>query len=92
MRFDFELQICVFRSQKRMTLQSKYAKSDRNFFDLRLFPMRFDFELQICIFRSQKRMTLLMQSKYAKSDRNFFDLRIRRPGSSDFQIEKWHAL
>ena len=38
MRFDFELQICVFRSQKRMTLlmQSKYAKSDRNFFDLRI--------------------------------------------------------
>ena len=38
LRFDFELQICVFRSQKRMTLlmQSKYAKSDRIFFDLRI--------------------------------------------------------
>ena len=38
MRFDFELQICIFRSQKRMTLlmQSKYAKSDRKKFDLRI--------------------------------------------------------
>ena len=37
-RLDFELQICVFRFKKRMTLlmQSKYAKSDRNFFDLRI--------------------------------------------------------
>ena len=71
---------------------------------LRLFPMRFDFELQISIFRSQKRMTLLRQSKYAKSDRIFFRFenpmtqvvvfwpKIRRPGSSDFQIEKGHAL
>ena len=34
MRFDFEPQICVFRTQKRMTLfvQSKYAKSDQIFF------------------------------------------------------------
>ena len=38
MRFDFELQICVFRSQKRMTLlmQSEYAKSDGKFVDLRI--------------------------------------------------------
>ena len=38
MRFDLELQIFVFRSQKQMTLlmQSKYAKSDRFFFDLRI--------------------------------------------------------
>ena len=32
---DFELHICLFRSQKRKTLlmQSKYAKYDRNFFE-----------------------------------------------------------
>ena len=37
-RFDFELQICIIPSKKGMPLlmQSEYAKSDRNFFDLRI--------------------------------------------------------
>ena len=31
--FNFELQICVCLPQKRLIMQSKYANSDRNFFD-----------------------------------------------------------
>ena len=44
MRFDFELQICIFRSQNHLLMQSEYAKSDRNFFDLRIrWPKSSDF-------------------------------------------------
>ena len=66
--------------------------------------MRFDFELQICIIRSQKRITQLMQSTICKMQPTIFRFENRmtqvvgfwpnfqRLGSSNFQIEKRHAL
>ena len=71
---------------------------------LRLFPMRFDFELQICVFSISKTNDPAYAVQICKIRPEFFRFenpmtqvvgfwpKIRRPGSSDFQIEKWHAL
>ena len=76
MRFDFELQTCIFRSKNESILmQSEYAKCDRNFYDLIIrWPKSSDFG---------RNPTTWAIKNWPK---------IRRSGLSDFPIENCHGL